>query len=346
MLPVILGLAGETLDADERAFFRAADPAGYILFARNCRTPPQLRALTDSLRDLSGRSDLPILVDQEGGRVARLAPPHWPAFPAARHFARLYDRAPISAIAAARLNAQAIAVVLAEAGVNVACLPVLDLERPDAHDVIGDRALGAAPRQVAALGRAVLDGLAAGGCAGVVKHMPGHGRAQADSHAGLPVVAADAAALEDDIAPFRALAGAPMGMIAHILYPAWDAARCASLSPAVIGAVIRGRIGFGGFLMSDDIGMAALSGPLAGRAAAAVAAAATPRCMARDGWRRTKRSPARWARWGKRRGAVSRGRWPGWPARVRTGPMPSLRRSGTRFSLSSEPRVADRRYGS
>ncbi len=272
MLPAILGLSGETLGADERAFFRAADPAGYILFARNCRTRAQLRALTDSLRDLAGRDDLPILIDQEGGRVARLGPPEWPAFPAARRFAELYERAPVTALAAARANAQAIAVTLAEAGINVDCLPLLDLAYDGAHGVIGDRALGAEPMQVAALGRAVLDGLAAGGCLGVVKHMPGHGRARADSHEELPAVDASAAELAADIAPFRALADAPLGMTAHILYPAWDAARCASLSPVVIGEVIRGRIGFDGLLMSDDIGMAALSGPLGARAAGVIAA--------------------------------------------------------------------------
>ena len=272
MLPAILGLSGETLGADERAFFRAADPAGYILFARNCRTRAQLRALTDSLRDLAGRDDLPILIDQEGGRVARLGPPEWPAFPAARRFAELYERAPVSALAAARANAQAIAVTLAEAGINVDCLPLLDLAHDGAHGVIGDRALGAEPMQVAALGRAVLDGLAAGGCLGVVKHMPGHGRARADSHEALPAVDASEAELAADIAPFRALADAPLGMTAHILYPAWDAARCASLSPVVIGEVIRGRIGFDGLLMSDDIGMAALSGPVGARAAGVIAA--------------------------------------------------------------------------
>ncbi len=272
MLPVIFGLAGEALDANERAFFREADPAGYILFARNCRTRAQLRALINSLRDLSGRTDLPILADQEGGRVARLGPPEWPEFPAAWRFAELYERAPISAIAAARLNAEAIAVLLAESEVNVACLPLLDLRRPDAHDVIGDRALGDKPMQVAALGRAVLDGLAARGCVGVVKHMPGHGRAGVDSHADLPVITASAEELEEDIAPFRALADAPMGMIAHILYTAWDAERCASLSPAVIGGVIRSRIGFDGLLVSDDIGMSALSGAPGERAAGVIAA--------------------------------------------------------------------------
>ncbi|HWT11510.1 MAG TPA: glycoside hydrolase family 3 N-terminal domain-containing protein, partial [Allosphingosinicella sp.] len=212
MLPAFLGLAGERLDPDERAFLREAQPAGFILFARNCRDRGQLRRLTDDLRELAGRADLPILIDQEGGRVARLGPPDWPEFPAAWRFAELYRKAPISAIEAARVNAQAIAVTLAEVGINVDCLPLLDVRREGAHDVIGDRALGAEPMQVAALGRAVLDGLEAGGVCGVVKHMPGHGRAAADSHVELPVVEASAQELESDVAPFRALSDAPMAM--------------------------------------------------------------------------------------------------------------------------------------
>lgn len=272
MLPAILGLSGETLTGAERALIRDADPAGFILFARNCRTPAQVLALTDALREASGRADLPVLIDQEGGRVARLAPPEWPVFPAAWRFAELYDRAPISAIEAARANAAAIALTLAAIGVNVDCLPLLDVRQPGAHDVIGDRALGDEPLRVAALGRAVLDGLAAGGCVGVVKHIPGHGRAAADSHAELPVVAASAEELEADIAPFHALRNAPMAMTAHVLYRAWDAERPASLSPAVIGEVIRGRIGFDGLLMSDDIAMGALTGSLAERAGGVIAA--------------------------------------------------------------------------
>ena len=272
MLPAILGLAGESLGDDERAFFRDAMPAGFILFARNCRTRAQLRRLTDALRDVAGRDDLPILIDQEGGRVARLAPPEWPAFPAGWRFAEFYRKAPISAIEAARVNAQAIAVTLAEAGVNVDCLPVLDVRREGASDIVGDRALGDEPMQVAALGRAMLEGLEAGGVCGVVKHLPGHGRARADSHVELPMVEADEAAMAEDLAPFRALHDAPMGMVAHIVYPLWDAQCAASVSPVVIAQVIRERIGFEGLLMSDDIGMEALSGPVAERARAVVAA--------------------------------------------------------------------------
>ena len=273
MLPAFLGLSGPVLTDAERGLIRDADPAGFILFGRNIVDPAQLRALTDSLRDASGRADLPILIDQEGGRVARLGPPHWPAFPAAGRFAALYEKAPISAIEAVRANAQALALMLAEAGINVDCAPVLDLRHPGANEIVGDRAFGAEPMQVAALGRAMLEGLAAGGVAGVIKHIPGHGRARADSHKTLPVVEVSAEALAADLAPFRALAArAPMAMIAHILYPAWDADLPATLSPAIIGEIIRGALGFDGLLMSDDIAMAALSGPLPERATAALAA--------------------------------------------------------------------------
>jgi beta-N-acetylhexosaminidase len=265
MQAAIYGLSGLVLTPDERAFFRAADPAGYILFKRNCDTRDQLRALTDSLREIHGRGDLPVLIDQEGGRVARMKPPEWPAFPAGEAFARLYAKAPMSAIEALRANAQAIAVLLAEVGVNVDCLPVLDVRQPGATDIVGDRALGAEPMQVAALGRAALDGLAAAGVVGVVKHMPGHGRALVDSHEELPVVRASAEELERDIEPFRTLRFAPMGMTCHCVYTAWDAERPGSQSPTVVGEVIRGRIGFDGFLMSDDIGMKALAGGYAER---------------------------------------------------------------------------------
>ena len=272
MLPAILGLSGLALTDAERALIRGADPAGFILFGRNVEDKAQLRALTDSLRDLSGRADLPILVDQEGGRVARLRAPVWPTFPAPWRFAELYARAPISAIEAARVNALAIAVTLAEGGINVDCAPSLDVAQAGAHDVIGDRALGAEPMQVAALGRAVLDGLEAGGVLGMVKHIPGHGRARADPHGELPIVDADRDALAEDLAPFRALADAPMAMAAHLLYPAWDALLPASASPTIIADIVRGEIGFDGLLLSDDIGMGALSGPLRARARAAITA--------------------------------------------------------------------------
>jgi beta-N-acetylhexosaminidase len=272
MQAAIYAPAGPALTADERAFFRDSDPAAFILFRRNCVDQQQLLALTDSLRDLGGRPDLPILIDQEGGRVARMRPPVWPAFPTAEAFARLYQAAPSSAIEAARANARAIALTLRSCGINVNCLPLLDVRQEGAADIIGDRALGSDPMQVAALGRAVLDGMASAGVVGVIKHIPGHGRAMVDSHKSLPVVTASAEALDIDLEPFERLRAAPMGMTAHVVYTAWDAERPASLSPIVIEDIIRGRIGFDGFLMSDDIGMEALSGDFATRAAGVVAA--------------------------------------------------------------------------
>lgn len=272
MTPLFLGLAGTELSDAERSFFGGLDPAGYILFKRNVADPGQLRALTDSLRALAGRDDLPILIDQEGGRVARMQPPHWPAFPKGELFDRLYDLAPMTAIEAARHNAQALGVLLGEAGINVDCLPLLDVRQPGAHDIIGDRALGSEPLRVAAMGRAVIEGLRAGGAVGVVKHVPGHGRAMADSHVELPVVDADLQALETDLAPFIALNDAPMAMTAHVVYRAWDPEQCATLSAKVIAEVIRGRIGFDGLLMSDDLGMHALSGSFAERATGVLAA--------------------------------------------------------------------------
>jgi beta-N-acetylhexosaminidase len=272
MKPAIFGLSGERLTDDERRFFKDSDPAGYILFGRNCVDRDQLRALTDDLRSIHGRDDLPILIDQEGGRVARLRPPVWPDFPKAQRFAELYQVAPMSAIEAARVNAAALASVLREVGITVDCLPLLDVRQPGAHDIIGDRALGSDPMQVAALGRAVIEGLREGGVVGVVKHMPGHGRAGADSHLELPVVEASEAELETDIAPFRSLRDAPMGMTCHVVFTAWDPERPATLSPKVIGEIVRGRIGFEGLLMTDDIDMKAISGRPGEIAAAAIAA--------------------------------------------------------------------------
>lgn len=272
MLPAVLSLSGPVLTAEERAFFRDADPAGYILFGRNVVDRAQLRALTDDLRALHGRDHLFIAIDQEGGRVARMKPPEWQAYPPGEAFDRLYDIAPASAIEAARANAQALGMDLAEAGISVDCLPLLDVRQPGAHDVIGDRALGSEPLRVAALGRAVLEGLAAAGVAGVVKHMPGHGRAMADSHKALPTVTAGEEELEADIAPFRTLAHSPAAMTAHIVYTAWDRENPATLSPFVIGEIIRRRIGFDGLLLSDDLDMEALSGSVPERAARAIAA--------------------------------------------------------------------------
>ncbi|GGD57164.1 beta-N-acetylhexosaminidase [Erythrobacter arachoides] len=272
MLPAILSLSGPTLTSRERALFRKADPAGYILFGRNIVDRQQLRALTDSLRDLHGRDDLLISIDQEGGRVARMKPPEWQAYPPQGAFAELYAIAPVSAIEAARVNAELIALDLSEVGITVDYLPLLDLPVDGAHDVIGDRALGREPMQVAALGRAVLDGLARGGVVGCIKHMPGHGRATVDSHKGLPVVEASDAELASDIAPFQRLADAPMAMSAHIRFTAWDADNPATLSSRVIEGIIRKRIGFTGLLLSDDIDMQALDGTIAERSERAIAA--------------------------------------------------------------------------
>lgn len=261
----ILGVSGLRLTADERALFRASPPMGAILFRRNVDTPEQLRALTAEIRDVLGEH-APILVDQEGGRVARLRPPHWPAFP------------PMAAFegrdaAAAEANGALIGLACRGVGFDVACAPVLDLRLPGAHDIIGDRSPSADPEEVARIGAALLRGLHAAGVQGVIKHIPGHGRALVDSHEALPRVTAGAAELAADIAPFAALAGAgAWAMTAHILYDAWDAERPATLSPIVIGRVIRGEIGFDGPLLSDDLAMKALSGDPGALAEAAIAA--------------------------------------------------------------------------
>ncbi|AJA08796.1 beta-N-acetylhexosaminidase [Sphingopyxis fribergensis] len=272
MIPAIFGLSGLTLTDDERAFFRDSDPAGYILFGRNIENREQLRRLTDELRSLDGRTNLPILIDQEGGRVARMRSPEWPNFPSGAAFDELYDRAPASAIEAARLNAMALAVMLAEVGITVDCLPLLDVRQPGASDVIGDRALGSEPMRVAALGRAILGGLQSGGVVGIVKHIPGHGRALVDTHEALPTVDASDRDLQTDLAPFAALRDAAMAMTCHVIFEAWDPDRPATLSPIVIDSIIRQRIGFHGLLMTDDLDMKALSGDVPSRAADAIAA--------------------------------------------------------------------------
>lgn len=270
MTPAIFGIAGLELTADERAFFAEADPAGYILFARNCDNRDQLRRLTDDLRAIHGRDRLIVSIDQEGGRVVRMKPPEWPKYPSGEIFARLYEIAPASAIEAARINAEAMANELALAGITVDYHAPFDVRRPETDDVIGDRALGSDPMQVAALGRAVLDGMERGGVVGCLKHMPGHGRATVDSHKELPRVDASDAELAADIEPFRTLAKHPLGMSAHIVFTAWDAAAPATLSPTVISEIIRGRIGFDGLLLSDDIDMQALDGTIAERGSRAL----------------------------------------------------------------------------
>ncbi|MBT0670050.1 beta-N-acetylhexosaminidase [Novosphingobium profundi] len=272
MVPAIFGLSGLALTADETAFFRDADPAGYILFGRNVESRAQMRALTDSLRAIHGRENLLISIDQEGGRVARMKPPVWPAYPTGEAFDRLYDTAPASAIEAARANAEALGLDLAEVGITLDCYPSLDVRQSGAHDVIGDRAFGHDPMRVAALGRAALDGLSRAGVVGCIKHIPGHGRAMADSHKELPTVTASEEELEMDLRPFRTLASAPVGMTAHVRYTAWDAENPGTLSPFVVGEIIRKRIGFDGLLLTDDLDMQALSGAVPELAARALAA--------------------------------------------------------------------------
>ncbi|HQV03404.1 MULTISPECIES: beta-N-acetylhexosaminidase [unclassified Novosphingobium] len=272
MTPAIFGLSGLVLTADERAFFREADPAGYIIFGRNVESREQLRGLTDALREIHGREKLLITIDQEGGRVQRMKPPVWPQYPAGAAFDRLYDVAPASAIEAARANAEALGIDLAEVGITCTHAPVLDVRQESAHDVIGDRAMGHEPLRVAALGRAVLDGLARAGIAGTIKHMPGHGRTTCDTHKAMPTVAECEAELEADIAPFRALNDAPSGMTGHLKFTAWDTENPATQSLFIIEQIIRGKIGFDGLLFTDDLDMEALSGTVPERAERSVAA--------------------------------------------------------------------------
>ena len=262
MTPAIFGLAGTTLSAAERDFFRESQPFGFILFGRNVEQRGQLRALTDDLRSLTGRDQLPILIDQEGGRVARMQAPEWPAYPSAAIFEALFTHDPSRGLEACTLNFEALALDLAEVGITVACAPVLDVPVPGAHDVIGDRAFSQNPDHVAALGEACLVGLRAGGVEGVIKHIPGHSRSVVDSHKDLPRVSASDAEFASDFLPFQALSGALMAMTAHVIFDAWDADQCATLSPTVIDQVIRKKIGFDGLLMSDDLDMKALSGEI------------------------------------------------------------------------------------
>ncbi len=269
----ITGLSGPVLTADERAFLRDAAPWGLILFRRNIHSPQQVAALVDAFRHSLGRADAPVLIDQEGGRVQRLAPPHWPAYPPGAAYGRLYDRDRALGLAAARLGGHLIAADLHALGITVDCLPVADVPVPGADAVIGDRAYGETPAKVAALAGAIAEGLMQGSVLPVLKHLPGHGRATADSHLGLPVVHTERASLEaTDFAAFRPLAGLPLGMTAHVVFTAIDQALPATTSPTIIGQVIRGFIGFDGVLMTDDLSMGALSGTLGERTRAALAA--------------------------------------------------------------------------
>jgi len=266
----ISGCRSERLRPGERAFFREARPCGLILFKRNCRTAEQVRALVDSFRAAVGTSHALVLIDQEGGRVQRLAPPEWRAYPSARAFGTLYRRNPQTGLTAARACAELMGRDLAALGIDVDCAPVLDVPVPGAHDIIGDRAYGDTPVQVSALGRTAAEGLLRAGVLPVIKHLPGHGRARVDSHKALPRIDADLDALRlTDFAPFAALRDMPLGMTGHVVVTAVDPHRAVSVSPEAIRRIIRGEIGFDGLLMSDDIGMRALTGR-AGRKAEAV----------------------------------------------------------------------------
>ena len=260
---VIFGCSGTVLTDAEKDFFKNVDPLGFILFARNVETPAQVKNLVASLRETVGRENAPVLIDQEGGRVRRLRPPHWKDYPAQGVFGRLYDKNPAAACEAAHLNARLIGRDLRELGIDVDCLPLLDVPSNGAHDVIGDRAFSTDARAVADLGMAVCEGLLDEGVMPIVKHVPGHGRARCDSHLALPKVEEGRIELENvDFYPFRHLASAPWAMTAHLLYTAIDARKPASLSKTVIDEVIRGYIGFKGFLICDDLSMKALEGGL------------------------------------------------------------------------------------
>ncbi|HZP75220.1 MAG TPA: beta-N-acetylhexosaminidase [Pseudolabrys sp.] len=268
----ITGLSGLTLTPDERAFLREAAPWGLIVFKRNVSDPAQLTALVAAFREAVGWQ-APVLVDQEGGRVQRLGPPHWPPYPPGAAYAAIYDRDPAAGLTAARLGARLIASDLHALGIDVDCLPLADVPVPGSDNVIGDRAYGERPDKVAALAGAVAAGLLNGGVLPVLKHMPGHGRATADSHLRLPVVATERAVLEtSDFAAFRPLANLPLGMTAHVVFSAIDPVAPATTSATMVREVIRRGIGFQGLLMSDDISMGALSGTLAERSVAALAA--------------------------------------------------------------------------
>jgi beta-N-acetylhexosaminidase len=270
---VIFGLGGSTLSEEERRFFAEVDPLGFILFARNCKEPDQVRALVDALKAAAGRADALVLIDQEGGRVQRLKPPRWRAAPPPSMFGTLCARDPKPAVEAAFLNARLLAAELAELGITVDCAPVLDVRQPNGHEVIGDRAFAADCETVALLGRATCTGLLAGGVLPVIKHIPGHGRATRDSHETLPVVDARLDQLRSlDFAPFTALADMPLAMTAHVVYSALDPHAPATTSRIVVRGVVRDMIGFDGLLISDDICMQALAGSPGDRAASALAA--------------------------------------------------------------------------
>jgi beta-N-acetylhexosaminidase len=269
----ITGVSGPELDAEERQFIRNERPWGFILFKRNIETPEQVSLLVRELRKEVGEADAPVLIDQEGGRVQRLSPPHWPVYPPGAAFGALYDIEPALGLKAARLSARLIAADLLELGVTVDCLPLADVPVSGADAVIGNRAYGTEPGKVAAIARAVTEGLERGGILPVLKHIPGHGRATADTHLRLPEVDTSKSELErTDFAAFQPLATLPMAMTAHVVFSALDATHPATTSATIIHQVIRGVIGFQGLLMSDDVSMNALSGSIGERTRAVFAA--------------------------------------------------------------------------
>jgi beta-N-acetylhexosaminidase len=267
----VYGCHSVELSPAERDFFRDSRPFGFILFARNCIAPDQVRALCAALRETVADARAPIFIDQEGGRVARLKPPNWRARPPAQRFGELFRKYPVSAREAQYLCARLIAHDLRELGITVNCAPVLDVPVPGAHDIIGDRAYSTDPAIVIELGRSAIEGYLDGAVLPVIKHIPGHGRANADSHLALPRVSASRDALSaQDFVTFRSLNFAPIAMTAHVVFEAIDPNRPATTSPRVVRDVIRGEIGFGGLLLSDDLSMVALQGPLSGRTKAAL----------------------------------------------------------------------------
>lgn len=262
----ISGCAGVSLNADEQAFFRSEQPWGLILFARNCVEPDQIRDLVEHYRECVGRPDAPVLIDQEGGRVQRLRTPQWPLYPSGARIAGAYLADPAEGLALARNIARLIADDLFALGINVDCLPILDVPQPNVHKIIGDRAYGTTPKMIAEIGRAMAEGLMERGVLPVVKHIPGHGRAVVDSHLDLPVVTATKDVLRgSDFLPFTDLSDMPLGMTAHIVYTAYDGENSATHSACVIEDVIRGEIGFDGLLMTDDLSMKALGGDYSDR---------------------------------------------------------------------------------
>ena len=269
---VIFGCAGTQLTDDEKRFYKRVDPLGFILFQRNCESPEQVRSLVQSMRDSVGRH-APVLIDQEGGRVQRLKPPHWHRRPAMAAYGKLAASDLDLAVRAAGLHARLIATDLLALGIDVDCAPVLDVPIPNITEAIGDRAISADPKIVAALGRAVRDSLLAGGIMSVIKHLPGHGRALVDSHGAMPIVRASRKELSEvDFVPFKALADSPWGMTCHCVYACVDPERPATQSPTVIAELIRGEIGFNGLLVTDDLSMGALSGGYDERSRAALEA--------------------------------------------------------------------------